>query len=110
MGSMGSLYRQTWEVARIDADHFIGVVEDIEMKWHAVMGTKGNRWPDPPYIPVNDKEQAKQLALIYYETTALHEEPGFSLRSGTQLRWAEEPLSIWVPFHLSRNRPYPGHP
>jgi len=99
---MGSLFKNTWEVARIDADHFIGVVEDVEMNWHAVMGTQGKRWPDPPYPPVGDKEQAKQLALIYYETTALQGEPGYSLPPHEQLRWAEEPVPLWVTVHLNQ--------
>src|SRR5216683_6500955 len=92
-----------WEVAKIDGDHFIGIVQDIEMNWHAAIGTKGKRWPDPPYPPDVDKERAKGLAYVYYQSTALAAEPHFKLPQYEKLDWQKEPTPIWVPFHLNRN-------
>ena len=90
------------KVARIEDDHALLVVQDIEMNFHSVAAAPGKRLPDPPLPSTADEQEAKARA---YEVLKDYVGDSLTLPSFESLVWEEHSeLPLWVPIHLQGAR------
>jgi hypothetical protein len=83
----------TWKVVRLGEDQMLGVVGDINEKWHAVIITR--RWR-LTHILEPDEAQAEHTAYLALSRILDLDGKESLLPEEDRLKWREEATPSWV--------------